>query len=359
MMNDPLDPQDSKEQPREQLREQPNEDLKELAAGYVLGDLSSEEAERFHQLMPNSLALQAEVESLKQALEMMPYALPEQRPKADLRAATLNAIQAEVDSEAKSVNQAPVFSSEFQPKSVPEAPQLAPRNSFQPPTSQQLLRKRLTWLLGGIAIGGTAAFSFGALKSTRAIPRLAAASRGPSVIQSTDSQALQIEQVWQGFRDLSQDHNDSLREANGPVDFPAQQASDVLAEAPDFPTTLAALPVLPEEKGELLGGSKCKFGKTAGLRLSYRVSDLSDSAASQISGRDSSETFPDDSHIVSAYQLELNGDQFPQFLDSYITLRQADGTSIVLWREEAYLYALVADLPPVELSALAQEISHI
>ncbi|MEM6451961.1 MAG: hypothetical protein AAF703_16810 [Cyanobacteria bacterium P01_D01_bin.105] len=328
MTTDPLEPQDL------------TEALKELAAGYVLGDLSSEEAERFHQLMLKSAALNAEVESLQQALEMMPYALPEQRPKVELRDITLNAIQAEVDTEAKRIQAA---SSDFKVVSAPGAPGHFPHAAFQPLTVQQVFRKRFAWLLSGMAIGCAAALGAVALRPMR----FASASRDPVAIQSTNLQTSQIEQVWQGFRDLSQDHNDSLREANGPADFPAQQASDVLAKAPDFQTTLAALPVLPKEKGELLGGSKCKFGKTAGLRLSYRVGTLTDDSLRK------------DFHIVSAYQLELNGDQFPQFLDSYITLRQADGTSIVLWREEPYLYALVADLPPVELNALAQEISHI
>ena len=332
--NDPRQPQT----PTEDL----SEALRELAAGYVLGDLASEEAEQFHQLMSQNPALKAEVHSLQQALELMPYALPEENPRHEVRSKILQAVQAEINS----ATLAPV--GEIAPpnrKLQADSP-----TPFSSSPVGKLLRKKLTWLIGGIAIGYAAALGFNALKTARLGPSLATTS-------TPTRQATQIDQVWLGFHDLSQDHNNALREIDGPVDFTVQSVSEIPDQVKYFPVTLATLPVLPESKGKLLGGSNCKLGKTAGLRLSYQVDmplDTSSKASSE-----SPSTSQETSQIVSVYQLEPNEEQFPGFYDSYITSRQPDGTTIVLWREERYVYALVADLPLPELSSLAQSITPI
>ncbi len=67
------------------------ERLEELIAGYVLGNLSSEEAEELRQLLTEHPKLSAEIHRLQEVLELMPYALPEVDPPQHLRSAILEA----------------------------------------------------------------------------------------------------------------------------------------------------------------------------------------------------------------------------------------------------------------------------
>ncbi|MBD1905072.1 anti-sigma factor [Funiculus sociatus GB2-A5] len=67
------------------------EHLEELMTGYVLGDLNPEEALEFQRLLAENPQLATEVSSLQEALEMLPYALPEVTPPPHLRTAILEA----------------------------------------------------------------------------------------------------------------------------------------------------------------------------------------------------------------------------------------------------------------------------
>ncbi|MBD1928064.1 anti-sigma factor [Trichocoleus sp. FACHB-90] len=67
------------------------EHLEELMTGYVLGDLSPEEALKFQRLLAENPQLATEVSSLQEALEVLPYALPEVTPPPHLRTAILEA----------------------------------------------------------------------------------------------------------------------------------------------------------------------------------------------------------------------------------------------------------------------------
>ncbi|MBD2005973.1 MULTISPECIES: anti-sigma factor [Cyanophyceae] len=67
------------------------EHLEELMTGYVLGDLSPEEALEFQRLLAENPQFATEVSSLQEALEVLPYALPEVTPPPHLRTAILEA----------------------------------------------------------------------------------------------------------------------------------------------------------------------------------------------------------------------------------------------------------------------------
>ncbi|MEM8777481.1 MAG: anti-sigma factor [Cyanobacteria bacterium P01_G01_bin.49] len=68
----------------------PPEQLKELIAGYVLGDLSPEEAEELEQHLAENPQLAIEVNRLEEVLDLLPYALPEVEPPSHLRSTILN-----------------------------------------------------------------------------------------------------------------------------------------------------------------------------------------------------------------------------------------------------------------------------
>ena len=70
-----------------------SEQLQLLVAGYVLGDLSSEEAEEFEQLLATNSAIAQEVAQMQQVLEIS-YAPPEVSPPSYLRSVIMEAHQA-------------------------------------------------------------------------------------------------------------------------------------------------------------------------------------------------------------------------------------------------------------------------
>ncbi len=98
-----------------------SEDLQELIAGYVLGNLTSEEAEQLQHLLTEHPELLSEVDQLREVLATLPYGLPESSPPEALRSTILQAIAS--------------------------TPQVAPLNQVR----RFRIRDRLWKTLGGVA----------------------------------------------------------------------------------------------------------------------------------------------------------------------------------------------------------------
>lgn len=75
-----------------------SDEAKELAAGYVLGELDAEEETRLQHLLRENPALTKEVQALSAVYRRLPQALPKVEPPAELRSRILSA-QAKLDSE--------------------------------------------------------------------------------------------------------------------------------------------------------------------------------------------------------------------------------------------------------------------
>ena len=285
------------------------QEIQELAAGYVLGDLSSEEAEHFKVLLDDVPELQAEVMALQEALAMMPYGLDEQKPKGGLRSQILSAAQAELCQSLPSAQLLPSQVSALKTR------------RFQP---------QLSWAMSTAAAGIAIACGLATFHLNHQVRTLQA--RSPAFEQSS------MTQTWSGLSKLLQDHRQSLSNPDGPVDFVVNQPDEIPALSKGLQTTVASLPLLPAQQGILLGGSNCQLGETEGLRLTYQL---------------------ETDQTVSAYQLALADEEFPEFQSAQLTLQQPDGTGIVLWRDDDYLYALVAELPATDLQSLAYAIEGI
>ncbi len=76
------------------------EKLEELMAGYVLGNLSSEEAEELQRLLAEHPEQAKELNSLQEVLELMPYALPEVTLPQHLRQSILEEANVEIKQES-------------------------------------------------------------------------------------------------------------------------------------------------------------------------------------------------------------------------------------------------------------------
>lgn len=303
------------------------EGLQTLAAGYVLGDLSSEEMAEFQQRLQAQPELAQFVTSLQRTLSMLPEGLPPQIPDAAVKSRLLSAAQRSLSASPGS-SQAPV-----QAASVPSLPPPRGqcRRSWTTPIAASLML-----LLGGYSIWLTA-------RVTGLQARLAASERFVEMMiaqQSLPSPALTISpagtflhQQWSGLAQLVQDHQGSLVRSQGPVDVAATDLEQLSAQI----SLGSQLPMLTSAKAQLLGGSRCQFGQAQGVRLTYEL--------------------PGDKPL-SVYQIDLNGTQFPEFPETHITLRD-QATHLLLWRENNYLYALTAEIPLADLKILAQTLELI
>lgn len=287
------------------------QEIQELAAGYVLGDLDSDEAKLFQALLAEVPELQAEVATLQEALALMPYELAHVDVDSHVRSQLLTKAEAELAS--------------IPPMAAHSGPSLSSLPSFphrQGPSSLA----RVPWLISAAAAGVALVCGGVAIRMSDQV-RLLQAQSDPA------NQGTEVVQTWAGLDDILQDHQTSLTSPDGPVDFVVDHPADVLSQLQGFQTTVAALPLLPAQQTQLLGGSNCEFGKIQGLRLTYQLSP---------------------EQTISAYQLDLTDKNLPALSSAQIVLQQPDGTSLLLWRDGNYAYALVATLPLPELQALAQ-----
>lgn len=293
------------------------DDLQILAAGYVLGDLSSEEMIQFQQLLVVHPGLSKTVNSLQETLSLIPYGLPPQTPGTQARSRLLSAATARAkaspkDLTSKSVNQ---------PKRFSRAARFTTAVAIGLGGCSLWLSYRVATLQAQLATAER--FVEMAISDDTAMsPTLTVSPAGPV-----------LRQQWPGLSQLVQDHLASLMRSQGPVDVVTTSPETLLTQL----SLSQQIPTITSPEVKLLGGSHCEFGEAKGLRLTYQL--------------------PAD-QAVSLYQIDLNGDQFPEYLETYVTLRYQN-VNVVFWREENHLYALAAELPLTDLQTLAQTLESI
>jgi anti-sigma-K factor RskA len=81
----------------------PSDQLEQLIAGYVLGDLSPEEAAEFERLLAENPAIATEIAQMQTALELA-YAPPELSPPSSLRSAILEQAFLETNLDSENLN---------------------------------------------------------------------------------------------------------------------------------------------------------------------------------------------------------------------------------------------------------------
>lgn len=290
------------------------QDIQELAAGYVLGDLDSDEVEVFQTLLAASPELYQDVADLQEALSLMPYGLADVEVDSAVRSHLLTQAQAELS---------PERSTEFIPIPLSQPSELERARPRRVPGG-----RRLPWVVSTVAASLAIVGGLATLRLSGQVRFLQVQSE--RMTNPASSHQTSVVHSWSGLDDILQDHQTSLNHPDGPVDFVVGRPDDILDLLNGFQTTVAALPLLPQ--GRLLGGSNCQFGKTQGVRLTYQLS------ADQ---------------TLSAYQLDITDQDGPTLQADQVTLQRPDGTGVVLWRDDNYLYALVATLPMAELQTLA------
>ncbi|MEO0408350.1 MAG: hypothetical protein AAF289_13465, partial [Cyanobacteria bacterium P01_A01_bin.135] len=307
-----------------------SDDVRELLAGYVLGDLDSAEAEQVQQLLQQRPALQQEIQGLKAALAVVPCGLDLAEPAPDLRAQILQ--------QAESLPVVPVTPVEatadnsWGPRYTHHPVQVSPMRAR--PIASRLAR----WFrLERVAVAAASVvLVLGAstiLRLNRQVAQLEA-----QLLQDLPASKLTIEPansaiatLWPGIQALIQDHGRSLQRG---ADVAALRPADLAQPLDLNADELANLPALPYDQGLLLGGSNCQLGKTKGVRLSYQWRDSA--LPSSPDGPLMPITHPQQAgataHTVSAYLLHASADEFPQLTEGSLALTQTDGTNALMWQ---------------------------
>lgn len=303
-----------------------NDDLQTLAAGYVLGDLSSAEMIQFQQLLLVYPELTKMVDSLQATLSQLPQGLSQQQPNRQVKTNLLANAKAQLYNTTPCTHTRPPQSrfNKFWPNKRKLTPIVA--------SAAILLGGSSLWLTHRVAtlqaqLAMTEHFAEIAITQRPTAPPTP--SPTPQPTQPLANPPLPNQQ-WPGPAQVMQDHLGSLVRSQGPVDVATTDPNVLLTQFLSF----EKVPILTVPQAQLLGGSLCKFGKTQGMRVTYQ--------------------FPHE-HTLSVYQIHLNGDQFPTLPETYITLKEHN-TNLILWRGETYLYALAAELPLSTLQTMAKSL---
>lgn len=302
----------------------PHNRFEELAAGYVIGNLDSEEMAEFQQLAVEHPTLWEEVAGLQETLDLLPFALAEAQPQPSARDQMMQ-------SAAQTKPMTPA-----QRTASPKAP--------------------CPWakIFGSIAAVTTVALGVQTVHFQHQLAQvqqeLAEQKNLMATLPSTTHQATPrnvvitttdtfVNQNWHGVEQILVDHRKSLKKGLKAVDIPSNQPMELAtllrAQAP-MPS---AMPILSQMSSKLLGGSVCTFGKAKGVRIMYDTKQHGQ---------------------VSFYQIARSQrPELPQLTPEKLYLAIQDGPGGVFWSDGEFHYAIVSDLSADELKELTSAVEIV
>ncbi|MEM9543030.1 MAG: hypothetical protein AAGA60_26505 [Cyanobacteria bacterium P01_E01_bin.42] len=263
----------------------------ELLAGFVMGDLSPEEAEEFQRLLARDPDLVGDSDRLQEVLACLPYALPEEAPPPQLREKILARAER--------------------------------------PRWRRYPSPNLKHVAGAIAALLVLALGIDNYRLRRMVSvQTATVETGTIAIAPEVILANQ----WYGLSELAEDHIKVTKN-------PKERSPTISELARRFGRELnLTLPITHIDRQELtfVDGSLCNLAKTKGVRLTYKL---------------------DGDRPLSFYQLARpKTATYPQPGSSRLYVEHRDRPAIVLWEDEQFLYAIVADAPQERLDRLAEAI---
>ncbi|UJB70380.1 hypothetical protein HRE53_04515 [Acaryochloris sp. 'Moss Beach'] len=301
----------------------PHHRFEELAAGYVLGNLDSDEMAEFQQLAVEHPSLWEEVAGLQETLDLFPFALAESQPQPSARERMMQTAQ----------TQSPASK---QPKvsPKPQRPWAKIFGSIAAVTTMALglqtvhFQQQLAQVRQELAEQKSL---MATLPST--MPQTAPRN---VVITTTDTF---VNRNWQGVEQILVDHHKSLKKGPKAVDIPSNQPIELAALLRAQAPMPSAMPILSQMSSKLLGGSVCTFGKAKGVRIMYDT---------EHHGK------------VSFYQIARSQrPELPQFTPEKLYLAIQDGPGGVFWSDGEFHYAIVSDLSADELKELTSAVEIV
>ncbi|MEM9771662.1 MAG: hypothetical protein AAF889_08720 [Cyanobacteria bacterium P01_D01_bin.73] len=284
-----------------------NSEYRELLAGYVLGDLDSEELAQLQELLRQNPALKMEILSLQETLGAIPLGAELQRPPANLKSRILQNAE----------------------------PSVRQENNDQVQRGEKLQsRLRIRWAWGpivtGVAVAGAIALGWQNMQLRQQLAVTEAENQSYKIVIASDEMPSQ--DTWQSFKEVVSDHSNSLTRSQGPVDFATQ---DLAAVRSQYSQRIALSGKFPElRKAKLLGGSLCALSKTEGLRLSYKTAS---------------------GEVISFYQLHRQGFSL-DINQTPIPIQVFDGPNGLVWGDQNYVFVLVGDAPATMIRQLQRSL---
>ncbi|NMG57548.1 hypothetical protein E1H12_03170 [Geitlerinema sp. P-1104] len=291
------------------------EELQELAAGYVLGDLSSEERQLFQAQLQRHPELAKEVRLLQDVVGVIPYGLPETSPPPGLREAILAAAE-------------------------PEAPESEDERGSVVP----LLRGkgRLLWerWVTGIAAVLAIALLVDNLRLRQTLDytqaQLQERDQEFSDMLVAPLDAVLVSQ-WDGLAEITEDHLKAMTREQGPMDYNAGNITAIIERFDSQFQFAETNPVIQKPGLQLMGGTLCVFGKIYGMRYTYTT---------------------ETGQTLSFYQIDSREEELslPDLGSGKLYISQPGKPRMILWSENDFVYAIVAELPPSYLKSLSANI---
>jgi anti-sigma factor RsiW len=319
-------------------REDSQDHMDELAAGYVLGNLSPEEAEVLQQYVRHNPEFAIEIDRLYDTLGVMPYALPEADEPINLRR-QLFAMIAEATPLSNPSTTPIVTPSDSDRPVLATSPH--PRSPVQPNRTPLCL-----WIAGWATVTAMLCGLMGwqthrELMATRSA--LSAARDQVSTLEATvkaqiadNTPILQpdatLARLWQ-FDRLIEDHRRAIQGLGHGHTFQTSKIIEIVQQFQDDFEFAPALPVLNDPGVQLISGSFCELGQIPGFRFSYQTKD----------GRK-----------LSLYQVGTPSDPLllPKTNLGRLHVRQVGQPEIILWSHQGFDYALVAEMPREQLETI-------
>lgn len=312
--------------------------MDELAAGYVLGNLSSEEAEILQQYVNQHPEFAIKIDRLYDTLGAIPYALPEVDEPINLRSQLL-AIVAEANLITNPIT-SPINALPY----PADPPSIAPEPPTPPTPTTRKLRSTepCRWVaLAAIIFGFMSWQMYRDLTATRTA-LIDARDRASKLEASVNAQIADntlilqpdatLARLWQ-FDRLIEDHHRAIRGVGHAHTFQTSKILEIVQQFQDDFEFAPVLPVLDDPNVQLVSGSFCEFGQIPGFRFSYQTKD----------GRK-----------LSLYQVGTPSDPLllPKTSEGRLHVRQPGQPEIILWSHGGFDYALVAEMPREQLETI-------
>ena len=289
--------------------------LQELAAGYVLGNLDPEELQEFQELSAKYPAQEQLVLEMQDLMNELPFSLAPQSPPNVVR----DRLFAEVTEPDLSQTQS-----------------ISRRHSKQP-----FFIAVLTLLLG--LFGGYSLMLRQNLQiaqqqldvQTEELAQLKALipAAQEATLQIKTSPKL-LEANWNGISLVLEDHLRAKKKGASAVEIQAEDHPELFQKLQENNFSLPQpTPSLALKDLAFLGGSICKFDKTMGVRIMYENTSR---------------------QPISFYQLKrATTPDFPLAISEQLLIQNSQGPNLMIWGNETYLFAIVADLTSSQLEELS------
>lgn len=307
--------------------------IADLAAGYVMGNLTDHEMALFQSMLRHSPYIQQQVERLTTTFDLLGHTAPDIAPPASLKTRLLQTIT-------------PPSQPHFEPFSPREHHRDIRRTRWRSRPDWRrwrilglafLVALLLSLGLNNWYLGHQLRVAEGQLEQQTANLQTVLANADPSMLLITSS-AEWMEGNWDAITRLLADSRRVQQAGLHEVMVQSAHPQQVWEQLQDQIGLPSAAKAIASADVTLLGGSPCDMGSLKGLRFTYQLGEA----------------------IANFYQLWPAAEAVLPALDATaLYMKGKDNERGILWQDKATLYSIVGRLPIVELERLTTQLVPI